>query len=123
MNKICVQPITCFEAKGLFLVTVFPSVTKGITTVLCAEKKGSDRLIVVHDCLLCQAYGHEHCPYVKEGIKTYMLYTKQRFHSYEIKQKKVPFNRNWKQIPVPSISAVEHEKVKKDGISRRELAS
>ncbi|MCB5935613.1 hypothetical protein LI012_12315 [Caldibacillus thermoamylovorans] len=121
MNDIVVQPITCFEWKGAFIVTLFPSITKGIVTVLCGQKKGENKILVVHECLLCKAYGYENCPYIKEGMKTYMLHVQKTFPSYEVLSRTVKFNPNWKQIPIP-VGSVEQIKGEKDD-SRTELAT
>lgn len=104
-----VQPITFFEVKGVFLVTLFPSISKGIVSVLCGEEKNAERVRVIHDCLFCKAYGHENCPYVLEGMKYYMIRVQKKYHSYTVLKRKVVPNPRWKQIPMPT---VVHNEVK-----------
>lgn len=113
-KEIIVQPVTCFEVKGVFLVTLFPSIFQGFVSVLCGKAKGKNRVLVVHDCTLCQAYGHENCPYVKEGIKTYMIHVGKRFPSYTVLQREVTPDPLWTQIPVPKIEKAEQPKKVKE---------
>lgn len=110
-----IQPITAFEAKGAFLITLFPSIFQGFTSVLCGDQKGTDNCIhVMHDCTLCQAYGYRNCPYIKEGIKAYMIYKKKRYTSYKVTQQtiKTSIYAKLDQIPVPT---VEYKKVNING--------
>lgn len=102
--KLKVKPVTCFEMKGVFLVTLFPSIFKGFTAVLCGEEKGTRHAKVIHDCILCKAYGHKNCPYVKEGIKYYNWHTGDNLSTteYSILQKEVKIDPRWTQIPIPT---------------------
>lgn len=103
IKDLDVQPITAFEVKGAFLVTLFPSIFQGFISVLTGKAKYNNGIHIVHDCTLCQAYGHKNCPYIKGAMKAFMIYHKQRFASYTITQKKIVPNPKWTQIPVPSI--------------------
>lgn len=108
IKDLNVQPVTAFEVGGSFLITLFPSIFKGFVPVLCAKLKGN-RVKVMHDCKLCRAYGHDQCPYVREGIKYFMIHKRQRFASYTILQKRVPMSPKFKQIPIPSVNTSEHQ--------------
>ncbi|MFD1362778.1 hypothetical protein [Lentibacillus salinarum] len=103
IEDLNIQPITAFEVAGSHLVMVYPSIFQGVTVVFCAKAKNADVVQVIHDCTLCQAYGHKRCPYIKEGIKHFMMYKEKRFSSYNILRRHVPVNPKWKQIPVPTV--------------------
>ncbi|MBA2176839.1 hypothetical protein H0266_18325 [Halobacillus locisalis] len=114
-KNLNVQATTCFELRGVFLVSLFPSITKGFTPVVCGEEKDTGKAKVIHSCLICKAYGHQNCPYVQEAIRMFMIHKKKKFRAYSIKQ----YNIEWKnliklpQIPVPSLSKPKPvEKVK-----------
>ncbi|MFD2658485.1 hypothetical protein [Gracilibacillus thailandensis] len=98
LSELNIQPVTFFEVKGLFFVTLFPSIFQGFTAVLCGKEKGSEQVRVIHDCMICKAYGHENCPYVKEGINYYKQRVKKDYPSYSILQRKVTPNPKWYQL-------------------------
>lgn len=101
-----IQPTTAFELKGAFLVTLFPSMFQGFTSVLCGDQKGIDDCVhVIHDCTLCKAYGYKNCPYIKQGIKAYMIYKGKRYTSFKITQQPIKASMYAKlnQIPVPTV--------------------
>lgn len=102
IKNLNVQPIAGFEVRGLFIVAVFPSPFRGLVSTLCGEEKHHDRVRVIHDCVLCKAYGHENCPYVREGIKFFQNHTGNNFPSYSILQRQVNFDPQWTQIPLPN---------------------
>lgn len=107
------KPVTVFEVKGAFIITLYPSLFKGFVPVLCGLGKKAD-VHVVHDCMFCKAYGHENCPYVKAGIKTFMIYKRQKFRSYTITRKQFwPRPDLMKQIPVPQPQKQEEKKNEK----------
>lgn len=94
-----VQPITVFEMEGVFLMTLFPSIFKGFTAVLCGrDRHNANQIRVIHDCMICKGYGHENCPYVQEGMKYYMAYENQKFPSYVIMQRNVVPDPRWHQF-------------------------
>lgn len=107
VKNLNIQPVTFFEVKGVFLVTLFPSIFQGFTAVLCGKEKDHERIKVIHDCMLCKAYGHQNCPYVKEGMKYYMIHVKKKYPSYTILQRKVTPDPRWTQIPKPKVDEKE----------------
>lgn len=99
IKNLIVQPICFFEVKGLFLVSIFPTVFRGITAVLCGEeKKNRNKILVIHDCKICKAFGHEHCPYVQEATKYFMAHVKEEYPSYSLLQRTVVPSPKWKQF-------------------------
>ncbi|MFD1363157.1 hypothetical protein [Lentibacillus salinarum] len=111
IDELNIQAVTAFEVAGSYLVMVYPSIFQGLTIVFCGKAKGANVVQVIHDCMLCRAYGHKRCPYIKEGIKHFMMYKAKRFSSYNILRRDVTVNPKWKQIPIPTVR-VERKEVK-----------
>lgn len=97
-KELIIQPTTFFKLEGVFLVTLFPTLFKGFTSVLCGKEKGKDRVRVIHDCVICKGVGHKNCPYVREGIKYYMTYVQEKYPAYSIFQRKITINPRWYQF-------------------------
>lgn len=98
LKDLNIQPVTFFEVKGLFFVTLFPTIFQGFTTVLCGREKNTERILVFHDCMVCKGYGQKNCPYIAEGVKYYKHHVGNDYHSYKVVQRKVTPNPRWKQL-------------------------
>lgn len=109
LEDLTIQPVTAFEVASSYLVMVYPSIFRGLTVVFCGQSKDAGMVQVIHDCTLCKAYGPKRCPYVKEGIKHFMVYKEKRFSSYNILRRNVSVDPNWKQIPVPTVEVARKE--------------
>jgi|SRR5699024_5224918 len=109
IEDLNIQPVTAFKVAGNHLMLIYPSIFHGFVNVFCGESKKPGTVLVVHDCMLCQGYGHRRCPYIKKGIKNFMVYREKRFSSYDILKKMMPVKLIWEQIPVSDVQVERKE--------------
>lgn len=98
ISDLNIQPVTFFEVKGLFLVTLFPSIFQGFTAVLCGKEKDVERVLTIHECTICKANGHENCPYVKEAVNFYKQHVGNDYKDYRVIQKEIVPDPRWTQF-------------------------
>ncbi|GAE93091.1 hypothetical protein JCM21714_2128 [Gracilibacillus boraciitolerans JCM 21714] len=103
IKKLNIKPITAFNGKGIYFIVTYPTIFKGVSSVLCALQKDMT-IKVIHNCHLCRAYGYHECPYIRQAINEYKIYRQIDSTKYVLLQQYVDpkYILKAEQIPVPS---------------------